>query len=61
MADELVVLVLVFVFEVVVDELVVEVFGVVVKPVGGGGIPILPIRPGAAVRNWSIPKIENQQ
>lgn len=54
---ELVVLVLVVVFEVVVVELVVEVFDVVVKPAGGGGTPKFPSKPGAAVRNCSIPAI----
>lgn len=46
---------LVFVFDVVVVELVVEVFEVVEKPAGGGGTPKPPTRPGAAVRNCSIP------
>lgn len=50
-----VVFVLVFVFDVVVVEPVVEVFEVVVKPAGGGGMPKPPTRPGAAVRNCSMP------
>lgn len=59
---EPVVFVLVFVFDVVVVEPVVEVFDVVVKPAGGGGIPKPPTRPGAAVRNCSMPKsIENRR
>lgn len=54
---ELVVFVLVFVFDVAVEELVVEVFDVVVKPAGGGGMPILPTKPGAAERSCSIPEL----
>lgn len=56
-AVELVVFVFVLVFEVVVDELVVEAFEVAVKPDGGGGTPIFPTKPGAAERNCSIPKL----